>query len=413
MRNLLKDYESFLLNNASQISSIESSLRSFTYILPGRFHDAELASEGLFALLNLVGLYHDAVIRQALATRRHRVASFAEAGPGTEREEQPASDPTAQHNVYTRALWRSSSIRYLSLALTLVKTTEVTAEMLVRRRWGNDARWRAVLAIELVKALLRVLLLQRTDRRTLLSPPHPVREIDPAMLEEVAHDAHLNGSHVATEPAAPNGHGPHATWTGSRTGKQIPQLATVTGESRGGGGGGQRRQADDGGWSRMLSGGMGQDDQVTEFLLSKTLRAEDVLGPWQLVHPRRGLHLLGEWLFILRPIIYVMAIRRYGLGAWRPWLASLAVELAAYQMAVGRGGKAGGMPSALEQDEFSRRKRLFLLYLLRSPFYYRFTKSRVDGVRNWLSSKPLLSLVGSIIGSYQPLWESLYFYTAY
>ena len=45
MWNLLRDYESFLLNNASQISSIEGSLRSFTYILPGRFHDAELASE--------------------------------------------------------------------------------------------------------------------------------------------------------------------------------------------------------------------------------------------------------------------------------------------------------------------------------------------------------------------------------
>jgi hypothetical protein len=45
MAQWFKEYEAFLLKNASQISSIETTLRTFTYILPGRFHDAELASE--------------------------------------------------------------------------------------------------------------------------------------------------------------------------------------------------------------------------------------------------------------------------------------------------------------------------------------------------------------------------------
>lgn len=38
-------YESFLLNNVATISTLESSLRSLTWFLPGRFKDAELASE--------------------------------------------------------------------------------------------------------------------------------------------------------------------------------------------------------------------------------------------------------------------------------------------------------------------------------------------------------------------------------
>ncbi|KAI9310458.1 hypothetical protein BX666DRAFT_2006298 [Dichotomocladium elegans] len=42
----LAQYEDFLLKNASQITGIEGTLRSLTYILPGRFHDAELASQG-------------------------------------------------------------------------------------------------------------------------------------------------------------------------------------------------------------------------------------------------------------------------------------------------------------------------------------------------------------------------------
>jgi hypothetical protein len=36
--NIFNKYESFLLKNASQISSIEASLRTLTYILPGEFH---------------------------------------------------------------------------------------------------------------------------------------------------------------------------------------------------------------------------------------------------------------------------------------------------------------------------------------------------------------------------------------
>jgi len=32
--NLLKEYDAYILKNAAQISSIESSLRTITYILP-------------------------------------------------------------------------------------------------------------------------------------------------------------------------------------------------------------------------------------------------------------------------------------------------------------------------------------------------------------------------------------------
>lgn len=45
MSSALAQYESFLVAHVSTISSLESSLRSITWILPGRFKDAELASE--------------------------------------------------------------------------------------------------------------------------------------------------------------------------------------------------------------------------------------------------------------------------------------------------------------------------------------------------------------------------------
>ena len=41
----LDKYEAFLISNVSTISTLESSLRSLTWFLPGRFKDAELVSE--------------------------------------------------------------------------------------------------------------------------------------------------------------------------------------------------------------------------------------------------------------------------------------------------------------------------------------------------------------------------------
>lgn len=45
MSSTLARYESFLIQNVSTISSLESTLRSVTWLLPGRFKDAELVSE--------------------------------------------------------------------------------------------------------------------------------------------------------------------------------------------------------------------------------------------------------------------------------------------------------------------------------------------------------------------------------
>jgi hypothetical protein len=47
-------YEHFLINNISAISSLESSIRSLTWFLPGRFKDADLVSETRQSLLSLL-----------------------------------------------------------------------------------------------------------------------------------------------------------------------------------------------------------------------------------------------------------------------------------------------------------------------------------------------------------------------
>lgn len=40
-----------------------------------------------------------------------------------------------------------------------------------------------------------------------------------------------------------------------------------------------------------------------------------------------GLYLTGEVMFILRPLVYVLLVRKYGARSWFPWITSLVVDL--------------------------------------------------------------------------------------
>jgi peroxin-16 len=244
----------------------------------------------VFAAINLLGLYHDALIVRALATRQHRIADDALTTDLTDRS---TIDPSIHlHNRYIRTFWSTDKIyRSISLALTVIKATEVTIEMLALRRLSEEGRWRLVMKIEILKALLRFILLKRSGNRRLISPPHPLREVDPAMVEDAV-------SEVSNHVSMINGTTPtRHTWTGQRSGKDIAQLATVMTHRTG-----PKKQEFS--ISDLLGGGRESNDSVTEYILSKTLRPEDVLSGHYLVRVQHGWHLLGEWLYILRPVIY-------------------------------------------------------------------------------------------------------------
>ncbi|KAF9996040.1 Peroxisomal membrane protein pex16 [Modicella reniformis] len=360
--DFLKKYNSFIFKNASQISSIESTLRSLTYILPGRFDDADLASEALFSTLNLLGIYHDTILTK-------HVASL----PATHR---PAPSPL---NRYTRD-WQASSQIYkrIVLLLTIIQYTEVLIEMNVQKKWGQQYKWRVITALEAIKVAGRLGLMRLTNNRMLMHPVHTERDVDPSTLADIA-EAQL---------AAKESH-----WIGSRTGNARLQLSAI--------------QKNDG---KSTKG-----STATDFVLSKVLTPDVVRKPCDLVSMLHGIGLVGEYLFILRPLIYVLAMRKYGQKSWYPWFLSLAIELTSrtsikHALTNHSGRCPSGTP--LEKDEMKRRLWLLLYYVLRSPFYDRFTKERLSNFCEATSKKPLISLLGGIVRNYQPLWESVYFYTA-
>ncbi|KAK4418711.1 ATPase ARSA2 [Sesamum alatum] len=110
-----------------------------------------------------------------------------------------------------------------------------------------------------------------------------------------------------------------------------------------------------------------------------------------------GLFLTGEVMFILRPLIYVLLIRKYGARSWFPWLTSLAIDL------VGNGiisfltnlrhNSKDFHLSNLEKNELKRRKLLWALYLMRDPFFAKYTRQRLDATQKLLEPVPIVGLL--------------------
>ncbi|KAF2157334.1 peroxisome membrane protein [Myriangium duriaei CBS 260.36] len=360
-----KLYEEFIVSNASSIGSIESALRSLTYIVPGRFRDAEIASESLHSGVQLLSLYHNSLLARAVAR--------------LPKAQQPHPSP---HNRYTQ-YWTKNSSAYRRLALTVqvIQYTELLCEMAAKRR-GEAARWRVVTILESLKALCRLLLLRLTNSRPLLSPPLPEREIDPSTLEDGASN---NPPDIASPPSERS---EETQWTMPRTGLSLPTLPS--------------------------------SGDISSYLLSKVLTADDVKPPKALLHRVSGLGEFAEVLYILRPVVYAFAMAHYARrgksAAWQPWLLGVAMEYGARQLAKRdvADRRAGGLRglTALEKDELKKRGWGLAWWAMRGAFYEQYTSRWIHGVSSSLKGKPLLDMVGGIIEDYEFLWDQYYFPTA-
>ncbi|CAO3581761.1 unnamed protein product [Absidia cylindrospora] len=354
----LAQYENFLIKNAAQITSFESSLRSLTYILPGRFHDAEFASQAVYAALNLVGLYHTSILRRAA---QHKAKEL----------NQPELAQDSTFNKYL-LFWRQRSKwnKTASTFLSIIAYTQVLIEMGVRKKWGNRAQWKIIAFLESFKVLLRLGLLQTSQDCMTLSPTHLQRDVDPASLETKT--------------------GKNNLYRGERTGNEWTCLKD----------------------SFVLDRPDSTKD-IDAFLMSKVLTPEKLRQPPQMVHILSWLGNLGEILYILRPLIYVLCILKYGQRSWKPWLYSIIAEMGS-QFATRKSFDMGTMTTMLplEKQELARRTQLIWFNLIRGAFYTRITRPKLEHCCNRMESKPIIGMAVGILRDYFNLWENIYFYTS-
>lgn len=198
------------------------------------------------------------------------------------------------------------------------------------------------MVLEFIKAICRLLLLRLTNSRPLLSPPLPEREVDPSTLEE-------KDNAVSGLESPPSERSEETQWTMPRTGLSLPTLPSSS--------------------------------DVSNYLLSKVLTADDIKPPKALLHRVTGNGEIAECLYIVRPVIYALAMQYWSSKnrkAWQPWLLGLSIEYGARQLAKKdfQERRAGGLRglTALEKEELRKRGWALGWWLMRGAFYETFTK---------------------------------------
>jgi len=306
--SLLSRYKSWLGSgeNYAMAKQAEDMLRLATFVfLPVGESVAHVFGETAFATVNTLGMVND----QIYASTRN------------------ATGPV----VAERTRW----------LLTAIGNLAVIGEILSSRSGGDSGRWKMILGIETVRAMLRLRILRKNGWRTLerggdIAPPE-----NPSVLGE--------GGPAAARPKEPN-------WWRGTNGTMLPIPASIRTEC--------------------------------------TVRAPNL--------PRGNTHKLGEVLNISRPIVYAFLRSVLGKKSWIPLLAALAVAFVSdrlsrvAQEAANRSCRRAGLrgaacctPKNLEQEAYRRRLAL-LSYLMRAPLFEKITKRVLEAVYYGFSYIPLV-----------------------
>lgn len=140
-----------------------------------------------------------------------------------------------------------------------------------------------------------------------------------------------------------------------------------------------------------------------------TLNAEDYCSLNDSSISKKKL-LLAETLYILKPLIHLGCVSATGMKQWPPWLLALAIDLTSLRIFK---DESKAMPFSNEdKKEFFRRRLSLVLYILRSPFYEKYSSVRIYALLNLLSAKvPFARLLAEPLKKYLPHWQGMYFYT--
>jgi peroxin-16 len=232
----------------------------------------------------------------------------------------------------------------------------------------------------------------------------PERETDPraAEADKEAAAGDWNGMDEPIEEPSSSSSSADISWTMPRTGLTLPSLPNA--------------------------------NDISSYLISKVLTADDVKAPASLLHRVSGQGQFAEILYILRPVIYALAMQRWSKNkrSWSPWLIGFGLEYGSRQLAKRDLAEraAGGLRglTGLERDELKKRGWAMGWWMMRGAFYENITRYVVfsilsfvsltlvrpwiGGIADKLKGKPLLDIVGGLLDDYEYLWDNYYFSTA-
>uniref|UniRef100_A0AAR2KQP8 Peroxisomal membrane protein PEX16 n=1 Tax=Pygocentrus nattereri TaxID=42514 RepID=A0AAR2KQP8_PYGNA len=116
---------------------------------------------------------------------------------------------------------------------------------------------------------------------------------------------------------------------------------------------------------------------------------------------------IAESLYISRPLVHLACLGLCGRRSWKPWLISGLLEITSFSLL----SDTTKPLNHREKAEMRRRAFLLLYYLLRSPFYDRYSETKILFLLRFLADYvPGVGLVARPLMEYLPIWQKIYFY---
>ncbi|XP_027339726.1 peroxisome biogenesis protein 16-like isoform X2 [Abrus precatorius] len=266
-----------------------------------------------------------------------------------------------------------------SLGLSALKDLETLVEVVAQQYYGDDKKWSFLAVTEATKILVRLSLFRKSGYKMLLSGGETCNDETDSNSLTSQHQIGLN----------------HGRNQGSSFMKNNPGLDPWNLEGRA-----LSALSKFGENARIVSTPVWlQSVQHQQAMMEPPAKKPTTLFS---IFSEKGLSgalfFVGEALFITRPLIYVLFIRKYGVRSWIPWFLSLAIDCIGMSILSIVTSVAGGKEqmlhlSAPEKDEVKRRKLLFVLYLMRDPFFSKYTRHRLESAEKVLEPIPFIGFL--------------------
>ncbi|XP_044292148.1 peroxisomal biogenesis factor 16 [Varanus komodoensis] len=248
--------------------------------------------------------------------------------------------------------------------LSVLECMEVFAEMGAVKVWGETGRWAVIVLIQLAKAILRLLLLLWYKAGIQTSPP-----IVPLDRRQSLQQQDMEGNLVGKE----------RIYVGKRSSRVVRSLDSTPSLHSRHWGAPQR-------WEET------QNRRAVELDQSPT--------------PLGIQETIAESIYVTRPLLHLISLGLWGQRSWKPWLLSAVLDITSLSL-------LSDMKDLNKREhvELRRRTVLLLYYLLRSPFYDRYSEGRILFLLRLLADYvPGVGLVTRPLMDYLPAWQKIYFY---
>ncbi|KAM0015816.1 putative peroxisome membrane protein, Pex16 [Helianthus debilis subsp. tardiflorus] len=331
----MEAYKRWVRRNKEYLHSIESLANGLTWLLPERFAESEIIPEAVTSILGILTTVNGHIIE------------------------------TTPSNAHAKPQ-ECSSFPY-SLCLTLMKDVETLVEVIAEQFYGDDNKWNFIAVTEATKVLARLALLRNSGYKMLLQGGETINDgKDP-------NDANQPQTHIQLSQKWQNGNF-------TLEGRALSALS-MFGENA--------RMVSNPTWVHSAE----HHQRATVELPETDIKRPTLLSILTEKGLTGGLMLMGEVMFIARPLVYVLLIRKYGPRSWLPWFISLTIDLIGMSSStmslIGHKDRKLRL-SDPEKDELRRRKLWLAFYLMRDPCFGKYTRQRLESAEKTLEHVPVV-----------------------